>query len=651
MKIKSLELTHFHNQAALRVDFSDTVTNIYGANGSGKTTILDALHFLLYQKDSKGRSDTSVRPYKSDGQLMHEIETSVKGVFEVNGYEFTLQIVHKEKWTKITGTDERKLTGNTNEFYVDGVPKKQKEYTAFVQEYFMEPWFSLTTNPNTFPELPWQKQRSLLIDLIGDISNDDVFEANPELQQLEIDLQRYTPEELKKKLDNEIKGYKQIIEEVPARIDELTKSLSDITDPELQRKQAEIILLQAQKPLEELQAKRAAVINGTAVSDLANKVQLLESKMDVIRGIRREKIAKVQEPFKAKAAEIGQQCDNAAAQLRILRPQMASVERQLAEAEDMKKTLIETWRSIDEEVFSDTECPCCHRPYTEDMLQPMLEQFNLSKAERIERCNADGIKIADKIRELKQQKSELLAKINELSSFEVEKAPNLRFENLQAMQAAVDKVAPVEDFIHPETHEKFYDLFEQVKLRNRELDDAKLDVNLHLQKIDKEIEEAKKPVDEAQQTIIRIKMDVETRERIEQLKSKKKNAMLQQGDCEQKLNLLNRFIVAKIDMLTESINNLFPNVSFKLFEKNIGNEGIKETCEITMHGVPYRQLSFAEKHIAGMEIIKVISNKMNIANPVFIDNRESISQLPEAPGQLINLIVSAENRRLKIENV
>lgn len=649
MKIKSLELTHFHNQAALRVDFSDTVTNIYGANGSGKTTILDALHFLLYQKDSKGRSDTSVRPYKLNGQLEHDVETSVKGVFEVNGYEFTLQIVHKEKWTKITGTDERKLTGNTNEFYVDGVPKKQKEYTAFVQEYFMEPWFSLTTNPNTFPELPWQKQRSLLIDLIGDISNDDVFEANPELQQLAVDLSRYTTDELKKKLDNEVKGYKQIIEEVPARIDELTKSLSYITDPELQRKQAEIILLQAQKPLEELQAKRAAVINGTAVSDLTNKVQLLESKMSVIRGIRREKIAKVQEPFKAKAAEIGQQCDNAAAQLRLLRPQMANVERQLAEVEEMKKGLIDTWKAIDAEVFNETECPCCHRPYTEEMLQPMLEQFNLSKAERKEKCNADGEEIAEKIKSLKKEKSELLAKINELSSFEVETAPKLRFENLQAMQAAVDKVPPVEDFIHPETHEKFYDLFEQVKLRTHELDDAKLDVNLHLQKIDKEIEEAKKPVDEAQQTIIRIRMDVETRERIEQLKSKKKNAMLQQGDCEQKLNLLNRFIVAKIDMLTESINNLFPNVSFKLFEKNIGNEGIKETCEITMHGVPYRQLSFAEKHIAGMEIIRVIADKLNLDNPVFIDNRESISQLPEAPGQLINLIVSAEDRRLKIE--
>lgn len=651
MKIKSLELTNFHNQAALRVEFSDLVTNIYGANGAGKTTVLDALYFLLYQKDSKGRSDTSVRPYKLDGQLEHNVETSVKGVFEVNGYEFTLQIVHKEKWTKISGTDDRKLAGNTNEFYIDGVPKKQKEYIAFVQEYFQEPWFSLTSNPNTFPELGWKEQRKILIDLIGDIENYDIFAVHPELQPLEADLERYTTDELKKKLDNEIKGYKNTIEEIPARIDELTKSLSDIADPDLQRKQAEVTLLQAQKPLEELQTKRAAVVNGTIVNDIHNKIQVIESRMDVIRSIRREKIAKVQEPFKTKAAEIIQQCENAAQQLRLLRPHMAKVEQQLAEAEERKKALIDTWESINKEVFCDNECPCCHRPYTEDMLQPMLEQFNLSKSERIEKCNAEGEELSDKIKLLKQEKSELLAKINGLSSFEVATAPSLRLENQQAMQAAVDRVPPVEDFIHPETHEKFYDLAESLKLRKHELDEARLDFTLQLQKIDAEIAEAKKPVDEANNVLLRIKMDDETRERIEQLKSQKKNALLKQGDCEQRLNLLNKFIVAKIDMLTESINNLFPNVSFKLFEKNIGNEGIKETCEITMHGVPYRQLSFAEKHISGMEIIRVIADKLHMDNPVFIDNRESISALPDAPGQLINLIVSASDRRLRVEHV
>lgn len=650
MRIKSLELKNFHNQKDLLIEFADSVTNIYGANGVGKTTVLDALYFLLYQKDSKGRSDTSVRPYKLDGQLEHDVETSVKGMFEDNGYEFTLQIVHKEKWTKITGTDERKLTGNTNEFFISGIPKKQNEYKTFIQNYFMAPWFELTSNPNAFPNLPWTEQRKTLIDLVGDITVDDVLKAHPELEEIQSDLAEFEVDELKKKFEFDLKNYKKIVVEIPARIDELTKSLSDIADPELQRKQAEVILLQAEKPLDELRAKRAAVINGTAVNDLKNTIEVLENKMEVIRGIRREKIAQVQEPFKTKAAEITQQCENAAQQLRLLRPQMAKVEQQLTEAEAMKKTLIETWQSIDEEVFSDTECPCCHRPYTEDLLQPMREKFNLDKSDRLEKCNIDGQMISEKIAALKQEKTELLTKVNKLSSFEVETAPRLRLENQQAMQVAVDKVPPVEDFIHPETKEKFHALAETIKLRRSDLEEARLDINLQLQKIDKEIAEDKKPVDEANNILLRIKMDDDTRERIEQLKSQKNNALNLQGAAERKLNLLSCFIKFKVDLLNGNINRLFDKISFKLFEKNISNEGIKETCEILMHGVPYRQLSFAEKHIAGMEIIKVISDKMNIANPVFIDNRESISQLPEAPGQLINLIVSAEDRRLRVEH-
>lgn len=650
MRIKRLELKNFHNQKDLLIEFADSVTNIYGANGVGKTTVLDALYFLLYQKDSKGRSDTSVRPYKLDGQLEHDVETSVKGMFEDNGYEFTLQIVHKEKWTKVSGTDNRKLTGNTNEFYIDGVPKKQKEYTAFVQEYFMEPWFSLTTNPNTFPELPWKEQRKILIDLIGDVENDDVFAANSELKILEADLQRHTTDELKMKLDNENKGYKKIIEEIPARIDELTKSLSGIEDAELQRKEAELALIRANKPLEELQAKRAAVINGTSVNDLKNTIEVLENKMEVIRGIRREKVSKVKEPFSLKIEEINQKCISASEKLRILRPQMAKIEQQIIQAEGTKKTLMDTWKSIHAEEFNNNACPHCQRPYSEEMLQPMLEQFNLSKADRLEKCNAEGEEIAEKIKGLKNERTELLKQINELSSFEVEQAPNLKLEIMKQMQEAVDKVPPVEDFIHPETKEKFHALAETIKLRKSDLEEARLDVNLQLQKIDKEIAEAKKPVDEANNILLRIKMDDDTRKRVEQLKSQKKNALLKQGECEKKLHMLNQFIITKINMLTESINNLFPTVSFKLFEKNIGNEGIKETCEITMHGVPYRQLSFAEKHIAGMEIIKVIAEKMHMYNPIFIDNRESISRLPEAPGQLINLIVSAEDRRLRVEH-
>ena len=236
MIVKSLEMVNFKNQQNFKIDFADAVTNVFGANGAGKTTIVDALSFLLWQKDSKGNSDTKMRPYGADGQLLHDIDTTVKGVFEVNGYQFTLEVIYKEKWTKVSGTDERKLTGNTTDFYVDGVPKKAKDYAAFVAEYFMEPWFSLTSNPATFPTLKWQEQRKLLVDLVGDIDNNAVIAEKPELEPILADVEKYGVDDLRAKLLKEKKGYDKVVKDMPIRIDERRKTLSGLEDVEELRK-------------------------------------------------------------------------------------------------------------------------------------------------------------------------------------------------------------------------------------------------------------------------------------------------------------------------------------------------------------------------------------------------------------------------------
>ena len=657
MKIKSLTLENFKNQKKLHITFGDKATNIYGANGAGKTTVLDAVSFLLWGKDHNGKTDTNMRPYDADGVPLHDIDTVVRGEFvpEDDGSSaetgmFTLEVVYKEKWTKISGTDERKLTGNTTEYAIDGVPKKAKDYASFIADWFAEPWFSLTSNPNAFPSLPWQEQRKVLLDLLGDVTTEDVIIANPELQDIAQDLIKFGADDLKAKLSKELRMYKAQVKELPARIDERRKLLSGLDDAETLKKRAELMLVKYQEPLDKLLAERAAISNGSNRAAIEAKISEIEAKMEVIRGVRREAVAKVKEPFALKANDISNTCKAMANQLRTLRPQMLELDRAVKLRQDMLQDLTVEWTEVDGRVFDETECPCCHRPYTPDMLEPMLERFNAEKAEELEKLDNQGMHLSQELEKLKAEKDALAIKVNELSTFEVEKAPSLRQDNNEAMNKALSEMPPLEDYIHPETHEKFWELVESLKLCQKDLSDTRLDTNILLQKKDAEIAKARIPVEQAKEALMKIKLDAENLEAIAQLESEKKNALLKQGDVEYKLSLVDKYIQYKMSLVSEKVNSTFNNVRVKLFEVNISNEGIRETCELTMDGVPYRQLSNAEKCHAGMEVVRAISNKLNLHNPVFIDNREGITDIGEWDGQVINLFVSPEDKALRIEH-
>ena len=420
--------------------------------------------------------------------------------------------------------------------------------------------------------------------------------------------------------------------------------------PELEAKLVELTLLKYREPLEQLQAERAAIVSGSRKAQIEEQIATIKAKMDAAKALWRETVAKVEAPYQKKADEFMAKAKANAEKVTILRRQMLAEEKSICDIKERLAKLGDTWESVDQEVFADTECPCCHRPYTPDMLQPMLEQFNQSRSQRLEELNDQGSALSDELKEKEESKASLLAEINQLVAYEQEELPKLLVENKKLKEQALAKVPALEAFVNPETQEAFWMLRESLQCREHELEEARLDVVIQLQNIDQKIEVARKPVDQANEAMARLKLDEETNEVIAQLQAEKKNAMLMVGDVELKLSMLDKFVVAKMYMLSERINSLFNEVNFKLFDTNISNEGVKETCELTMHGVPYRQLSNAEKCRAGMEVVRAISQKINICNPVFIDNRESVTSIGEVPGQIINLYVSPEDRKLRVEH-
>ncbi len=129
----SMDIQNFKGCTGRTIDFADK-TKICGANATGKTTIFDAFTFLLFNRDSLGRSDFDIRPLDADGKMIDNIEISVKARISVDDEEFELKKVQKQKWVKKRGTDSREFQGNINEFEINGYPKSQKEFKEFISE-------------------------------------------------------------------------------------------------------------------------------------------------------------------------------------------------------------------------------------------------------------------------------------------------------------------------------------------------------------------------------------------------------------------------------------------------------------------------------------------------------------------------------------
>ncbi|MBR4343641.1 MAG: DNA replication/repair protein RecF [Lachnospiraceae bacterium] len=88
MIIKSLELSNFRNYERLKIDFSPSVTILYGNNAQGKTNILEALYLGATTKSQKGSKDkemirfgeheSHIRMFLEDSDISRKIDMHLK---------------------------------------------------------------------------------------------------------------------------------------------------------------------------------------------------------------------------------------------------------------------------------------------------------------------------------------------------------------------------------------------------------------------------------------------------------------------------------------------------------------------------------------------------------------------------------------------
>ena len=242
----------------------------------------------------------------------------------------------------------------------------------------------------------------------------------------------------------------------------------------------------------------------------------------------------------------------------------------------------------------------------------------------------DGNACAEMIKNLTENNKELENTINTLKLQEAEE-----IDIIKGFDEQIAKIPSCADYMQNAEYSKLKAKQDKLLADIAELESKGADKVVEEAKADKE--KLKSQLDEVNKVIAQAANNVMIDDRIETLRDEQKEIGQKVADQEQMLYLLEEFIRFKLNKVSESINSHFKTVNFKLFEMQL-NGGMKDCCECTVNGVGYSDLNNGHKILAGLDIIRSLSELYGVSVPIFVDNAESLTSNYTSDSQLVLLI-------------
>lgn len=328
VKLLSLRLENFKGIKNFKLDANASNVRVFGDNAVGKTTIFDAFVWLLFDKDSQNRKDFSIKTLDKTGKALHNLEHTVEADFLIDNTVIKLKKVYKEKWTKKRGNAVAEFTGHTTDYEVDGVPVNKKEYTAKVAEIVDEEVFKLLTSPTYFNEhLDWKKRREILLQVAGNVTDQEVINSKAELAKLNDFLSGKSIEDMKKIIASRKKNINEELDKIPVRIDEIVKMTPE-TNIDVEALRSKVTQIESE--IDSLREQKLNVQNGAAVVEKKKELQEIEMQLtDLKRDFEADSL---QEVYKLQAKV--QECSG---NLQIVESKFHNIQFEIKDAQNRKE--------------------------------------------------------------------------------------------------------------------------------------------------------------------------------------------------------------------------------------------------------------------------------------------------------------------------
>lgn len=654
MKLLTLRLENFQGLKAEEFQIGGNSASIYGDNATGKTTIFNALTWLLFDKASTGAKNFSPKTKGPDGDL-HFLEHAAEAKFSLDdGRIVTLRKAFHEIYKKKRGSNVDEFDGHTTDYYIDGVPSNEKEYTATMLAFCgSTEKMKMLTMPSYFPEeMAWEARRKILLEICGDVSDSDVIHGTLELKDLPTYLlmpgttnQHYTVDEYKKIAGAKKSDINKQLQDIPGRIDEAQRAMPDIANIDQGAVDRKIKDLTKQK--EALETEKAQALSGDlTTAAIRNQIAEANTKLAEARAAHATKSSSLNEGTYTAISALKKDQLTARNRLQDARNDLEQTQRTVDRMTSHRESLLSDYAAVQKESWDEGNetCPTCHRELPEEEVHRLREAFNLQKSRRLEKINQQGQKEASK-EMIEEQNSKIKALKAQIK--EDERIVEDYDQQISALQRQLQTPVPFEA-----TDEYAQITAQLAACRDEESDTDKKTEAIatgYTGKIQALYDEIRKQED----IKASFRIAAGQQERINELKAREKELSQQYEALEQGIYLCELFVKAKVDMLTERINSKFQSVRFRLFIEQ-QNGGIREDCEVMIpteggRMVPFAFANNAARINAGLEIIDTLSRHWNLTMPVFVDNAESVTRLLQMDTQVIRLVVSEQDKALRLE--
>lgn len=642
IEFRKLVIKNFKGIEELEVNYDESVTNILGANHTGKTTTADAIMWVLFGKNSEGQTKFGISPKDAENNIIPNLENMVELTMAVDEHVYALRKVRKGVTNK-----KNERTGNTVECFINDRRLTLKDYQAEIDAICPENLFKAITSPQYFNSLTADQQRALLVKMVGETSPTKVATGDDDFAAMLKEMSGIDMKAYREHLSCQMKQVKESLSALPERItenEEMRQQLKDAgTNFAAMRKRLDEVEKAIKKYDEQLLDSTAAVTQQQQqraeqrkrIGDIEKEQQTIRYRIDT----ENRKQAKLHDDkiadLKYQVKDISKNIDRKSEEIQRCEQDLQSIELLTA---DFRKR----WQEVEAETFEwDTTketCPTCGQSLpvidVERLKKEANDRWMNAHMEKQDALDAEAAKMKEQKR---QAEASLFDSRLQLETLKEQQAAAER-QLEEARQETVVSCKAEDDDRWAELESECEQLKHQLNIMTAEVTGSGDNQIILQNKADLQKQRDQLKADLGRENLIAMRT-----ERIEELSEQMRTLNQQLTELESKDYTANRFENAMIKDLESRVNGLFDLVRFSMFETLL-NGSTRPTCVMTMHGVPYNDLSNSEKINAGIDLIKAMSRYNDVFAPIIIDNAESCNHILPTECQQIRLVVSMDEK-------